>query len=149
MTNILIATTLIGMSAVSAGVGALLQPVDEALPLVGTGGHGHTYPGATVPFGFVQLSPDTPIKGWDACAGYHYSNSSILGFSHTHLSGTGIGDLGDLLVLPVTGKLQESGDYQPLAAERLRSGFSHDNEIAQPGYYRVLLDKYNVLAELT
>ena len=117
--------------------------------MVGTGAHGHTYPGATVPFGFVQLSPDTPIKGWDACAGYHYSDSAILGFSHTHLSGTGIGDLGDLLVLPVTGKLQESGDYQPISAQRFQSGFSHDNEFATPGYYKVLLDKYHVLAELT
>jgi predicted alpha-1,2-mannosidase len=149
MSNTLIAATLVGMISLGTSLGAVPQPVDEALPLVGTGGHGHTYPGATVPFGFVQLSPDTPIKGWDACAGYHYSDSSILGFSHTHLSGTGIGDLGDLLVLPVTGKLEESDNYQPLAAERLRSGFSHDNEIVQPGYYRVLLDKYHVLAELT
>lgn len=120
------------------------QPIDEALPLVGTSGHGHTYPGATVPFGFVQLSPDTPIKGWDACAGYHYSDSTILGFSHTHFSGTGIGDLGDVLVLPVTGRLEGSLDLL-----RLGSAFSHDNETAQPGYYRVLLEKYNVLAELT
>ncbi len=149
MKNILIAATLIGVSFLSSSFGAVPEPVDEALPLVGTGAHGHTYPGATVPFGFVQLSPDTPVKGWDACAGYHYSDSSILGFSHTHLSGTGIGDLGDLLVLPVTGKLEDSNNYQPLTADRLRSSFSHDNEIARPGYYRVLLDKYNVLAELT
>jgi predicted alpha-1,2-mannosidase len=147
MKNILIATTLLGMSF--SDFGALPQPIDEALPLVGTGGHGHTYPGATVPFGFVQLSPDTPMKGWDGCAGYHYSDSKILGFSHTHLSGTGIGDLGDVLVMPVTGKLEESENYQPLAAERMASVFSHDNEIAQPGYYKVLLDRYNVLAELT
>ena len=145
----LIATALIGMSCLSFSFGAIPQPVDEVLPLVGTGGHGHTYPGATVPFGFVQLSPDTPIKGWDACAGYHYSDSSILGFSHTHLSGTGIGDLGDVLVLPITGALQESTNYQALTVDRLRSGFSHENEFATPGYYRVMLDKYNVLAELT
>src|SRR6266850_7004457 len=149
MQNKLIAAALIGMSCLSSGFGAAIQAVDEVLPLVGTGGHGHTYPGATVPFGFVQLSPDTPIKGWDACAGYHYSDSSILGFSHTHLSGTGIGDLGDVLVLPITGALQQSTNYQALTADRLRSGFSHDNEFATPGYYRVLLDKYNVLAELT
>ena len=125
------------------------EPVDEAMPLVGTGGHGHTYPGATVPFGFVQLSPDTPIRGWDACAGYHYSDSTILGFSHTHLSGTGIGDLGDLLVMPLTGNLQASGSYEPLTAQRLASGFSHSHEIAQPGYYQVQLDRYGILAELT
>ncbi len=124
-------------------------PFDSVNVFVGTGAHGHTYPGATLPFGFVQLSPDTPMKGWDGCAGYHYSDSKILGFSHTHLSGTGIGDLGDLLVMPVSGSLQESGNYQALTADRLGSGFSHDNEVAQPGYYRVLLDKYNVTAELT
>jgi len=149
MKTILIATTLIGINPLIAARGTISQPVDEVLPFIGTGWHGHTYPGATVPFGFVQLSPDTPIKGWDACAGYHYSDSSILGFSHTHLSGTGIGDLGDVLVLPITGKLQESTNYHALTVDRLRSGFSHDNEFATPGYYRVLLDKYNVLAELT
>jgi len=128
---------------------AASEPVAEALPLVGTGGHGHTYPGATVPFGFVQLSPDTRTEGWDACAGYHYTDSSILGFSHTHLSGTGCPDFGDLLVLPLTGKLQESADLAPLKAERFRSSFSHEKELAEPGYYRVWLDKYNILAELT
>jgi predicted alpha-1,2-mannosidase len=149
MKKLLMAAILIGMNSLSSSFGAAIQAVDEVLPLVGTGGHGHTYPGATVPFGFVQLSPDTPTAGWDACAGYHYSDSTILGFSHTHLSGTGIGDLGDVLVLPITGKLQDSTNYQALTADRLRSGFSHDHEFATPGYYRVLLDKYNVLAELT
>jgi predicted alpha-1,2-mannosidase len=148
--DIFIGAILFGTISFTPSRAATLQPVDEVLPLVGTGGHGHTYPGATVPFGFVQLSPDTPVKGWDACAGYHYPDFSILGFSHTHLSGTGIGDLGDLLVLPVTGKLEESDNYyQPISAERLQSGFSHDHEFATPGYYRVMLDKYNVLAELT
>jgi predicted alpha-1,2-mannosidase len=135
---------------------AALQPVDEALPMVGTGGHGHTYPGATVPFGFVQLSPDTrtPTEpwtawGWDGCSGYHYSDSTIMGFSHTHLSGTGRGDLGDLLVMPITGKLDGTNSYQPLAAKRFCSGFSHDHELSRPGYYRVRLDRYDVLAELT
>ena len=70
--------------------------------MVGTGAHGHTYPGATVPFGEVQLSPDTPLQGWDGSSGYHYSDKTILGFSHTHLSGTGCADLGDLLILPFT-----------------------------------------------
>ena len=93
---------------VVATANATPQPVDEALPMVGTAGHGHTYPGATVPFGFVQLSPDTRTQGWDACSGYHYSDTNILGFSHTHLSGTGGIDLGELLILPVTGKLNDS-----------------------------------------
>ena len=124
-------------------------PVAEALPMVGTGGHGHTYPGATVPFGFVQLSPDTRTEGWDACSGYHYSDTNILGFSHTHLSGTGAIDLGELLILPVSGKLEKLGKYASLSAENFKSAFSHDKELAQPGYYRVWLDRYNVLAELT
>jgi predicted alpha-1,2-mannosidase len=119
-------------------------PVDEVLPLVGTGDHGHTYPGATVPFGFVQLSPDTRTEGWDACAGYHFDDTNILGFSHTHISGAGCADLGDLLVLPVVGEMA-----QALDCKRFKSGFSHDQELAQPGYYRVRLDKYDVLAELT
>jgi len=144
----------VGAAALSASLlappaRAAREPVDEALPLVGTGGHGHTYPGATVPFGFVQLSPDTRTEGWDACSGYHYSDSVIIGFSHTHLSGTGCGDLGDLLIQPVTGALQKSGAYAPQEAKLFRSEFSHDNEVAQPGYYRVRLDKYNVLAEVT
>src|SRR5271154_49725 len=84
---------------------ALPAPVDEPLPLVGTAEHGHTYPGATVPFGMVQLSPDTPIEGWDGCSGYHYPDSAIVGFSHTHLSGTGCGCLGDILLMPTVGDI--------------------------------------------
>jgi predicted alpha-1,2-mannosidase len=120
------------------------EPVDEALPLVGTDAHGHTYPGATVPFGFVQLSPDTRTEGWDACAGYHYDDTAILGFSHTHISGTGCADFGDLLVMPVTGEIAATLD-----CKKFQSGFSHEKELAAPGYYRVRLDKYGVLAELT
>jgi predicted alpha-1,2-mannosidase len=145
--RLLTVTTVISLWATCSGAAPL--PVDEALPMVGTAGHGHTYPGATVPFGFVQLSPDTRTKGWDACSGYHYTDSTILGFSHTHLSGTGGADLGELLVMPFTGKLDESTNYVPLSAERLQSAFSHENELAQPGYYRVRLDQYNILAELT
>src|SRR5213078_3295183 len=106
------------------------RPVDDALPLVGTGGHGHTYPGATLPFGFVQVSPDTRTEGWDACSGYHYSDSTIMGFSHTHLSGTGCADLADILVMPVTGKLGLGGDAS-LDCARFKSGFSHDKEKAE------------------
>ena len=72
-------------------------------PFIGTGGHGHTYPGATVPHGMVQLSPDTRLTGWDGCGGYHYSDSFIYGFTHTHLSGTGVSDYGDILLMPMTG----------------------------------------------
>jgi predicted alpha-1,2-mannosidase len=125
------------------------QPVDEVRPFVGTGGHGHTYPGATVPFGFVQLSPDTRVHDWDACSGYHYSDSSLLGFSHAHLSGTGCRELGDLLVLPLTRSLASGGAHLPLEAERFRAAFSHDRESARPGYYQVYLETYDILVELT
>ena len=81
------------------------SPEKESLPMVGTDAHGHAYPGATVPFGMVQLSPDTPIPGWDGCSGYHYSDSTILGFSHTHLSGTGASCLGDVMLMPTVGQL--------------------------------------------
>ncbi len=124
-------------------------PVDDALPMVGTDAHGHTFPGATVPFGFVQLSPDTRWGGWDACGGYYFPDNTIQGFSHTHISGTGCADMGDVLVLPMTGDLSATGTYQPLNCDRFKSHFSHDEEVAQPGYYRVKLDTYNILAELT
>lgn len=112
-------------------------------PFIGTGGHGHTFPGATVPFGMVQLSPDTRVDGsWDGCSGYHYSDTFIYGFSHTHLSGTGVSDYGDVLLMPMAGKpLLDSKDYG--------SGFSHDDEKASAGYYSVLLKKSGIKAELT
>ena len=118
-------------------------------PLIGTGGHGHTFPGATVPFGIVQLSPDTYNEGWDWCSGYHYSDNSIMGFSHTHLSGTGRGELLDVLMMPTTGPVQ----FEPGTKENpdggYRSRFSHQSEIAKPGYYSVMLDDYQINAELT
>jgi predicted alpha-1,2-mannosidase len=102
-----------------------------------------------VPFGLVQLSPDTRTQGWDACSGYHYSDTTLLGFSHTHLSGTGARALGQLLLLPLTGPLEPPGPYQPIAAERFRSAFSHQRERAEPGYYQVWLERYRIEAELT
>src|SRR6185503_5994688 len=93
---------LSGMVSIS-NAGAL---VDEVNPLIGTDAHGHVYPGATVPFGMVQLSPDTRDHGWDGCSGYHYSDSSILGFSHNHLTGTGCGDLGNILLMPTVGDVK-------------------------------------------
>ncbi len=115
-------------------------------PLIGTGGHGHTYPGATSPFGFVQLSPDTRKEGWDGCGGYHYSDSVILGFSHTHLSGTGVSDLGDLLMMPFVGENKWESDG---SNKGYGSKFSHQNENARAGYYNVLLDKHQINVELT
>jgi predicted alpha-1,2-mannosidase len=116
---------------------------------LGTGGHGHTYPGASVPFGMVQLSPDTYNNEWDWCSGYHISDNSIMGFSHTHLSGTGCGDLLDFLVVPRTGEVRlEAGDRKE-PGTGYRSRFSHANERMHPGYYSVQLDDSNVFAELT
>ena len=117
--------------------------------MIGTGGHGHTYPGATVPFGMVQLSPDTYNRGWDWCSGYHYSDSSIMGFSHTHLSGTGIGDMLDILVMPCTGTVKTIVGSRDHPDEGYRSRFSHDDEKATPGYYSVVLRDYKIRAELT
>lgn len=87
-------------SIIFYGCSQQIDPVDFVDPMIGTGFHGHTFPGATVPYGMVQLSPDTRVEGWDACSGYHYSDDSILGFSHTHLSGTGCADLADILFYP-------------------------------------------------
>ncbi len=116
---------------------------------IGTGGHGHTYPGATVPFGMVQLSPDTYNDGWDWCSGYHYSDSSIMGFSHTHLSGTGASDMLDFLLMPGTGPAKIFPGLRQNPGEGYRSRFSHEEEIAEPGYYSVLLRDYGVRAELS
>ena len=87
------------------------KKIDLVDPFIGTGGHGHTFPGATLPFGMVQLSPDTRLTGWDGCSGYHYSDSIIYGFSHTHLSGTGVGDYGDILFMPTVGELEFVNGY--------------------------------------
>lgn len=118
-------------------------------PFVGTGGHGHTFPGPVVPHGMVQPSPDTRIDGWDACSGYYYADSTINGFSHTHVSGTGCADYGDFLLMPTVGEQQY--DPQDYSSQTLpyASAFSHQNETAEPGYYSVFLDRYGVKAELT
>jgi putative alpha-1,2-mannosidase len=116
----------------------LVQYVD---PFIGTGGHGHTYPGATVPGGMIQLSPDTRYGTWDGCAGYHYADSLILGFSHKHLSGTGCADLGDLLLMPMRATEADMQYY--------RQKFSHGDEHAEPGYYAVRLAESQIRVELT
>ncbi|MCG8581595.1 MAG: GH92 family glycosyl hydrolase [Bacteroidales bacterium] len=114
-----------------------LQFVD---PFIGTGFHGHTFPGAVVPHGRVQISPDTHLFGWEASSGYHYSDTTLYGFSHTHLSGTGIGDLGDVLFLPYTNSYE---------GEKPVASFDHANEEASPGYYKVLVQPWNIKAELS
>lgn len=135
----------------------LIQYVD---PMIGTARMGHTYPGATVPFGSVQLSPetDTIVYGLNGkyngevykyCAGYQYEDKTIVGFSHTHFSGTGHSDLGDFLIMPTTGKLQLNPGVASKPQSGYRSAFSHSTEKAEPAYYSVLLEDHNIKAELT
>ncbi|PVY40243.1 GH92 family glycosyl hydrolase [Pontibacter virosus] len=129
-------------------------------PMIGTAKMGHTYPGATVPFGMVQLSPDTDTIPYEVngkynkdvykyCAGYQYDDKTIVGFSHTHFSGTGHSDLGDFLIAPTSGKLQLNPGTADIPESGYRSAFSHKNEVAEPAYYKVKLDDHNILAELT
>jgi len=118
--------------------------ISLANPFIGTGGHGHTYPGAAAPFGFMQLSPDSRFDGWDGCGGYHYSDSTLYGFSHTHLSGTGVSDYADLLLMPFDPKKVKKAE-----SGRIISSFSHQNEKAEPGFYSVQLIDYKINTELT
>jgi predicted alpha-1,2-mannosidase len=159
MKKLLILTTLL-LSQV--GILAQRSPnyVQYVDPLIGTQKMGHTYPGATVPFGSVQLSPDTDqqphnINGkynpdaYKYCAGYQYDDREIVGFSHTHFSGTGHSDLGDFLVMPTVGPLQLEPGKKGDPASGFRSAFSHKNETAEAGYYKVLLEDHNIWAEMT
>lgn len=119
-------------------------------PFIGTGGHGHTFPGAAYPFGQIQLSPDNGTQGWDWCSGYHYSDSIVSGFSHLHLSGTGIGDLADISFLPVTSPVtfqpgEKNGDF----VARYAGKYKHSGEIARPGYYAMTIKSSGVKAEFT
>lgn len=134
--------------------------VDRVNPIIGTNGMGHTFPGACVPFGLVQLSPDTDTiphnidgkyqpRAYEYCAGYQYKDSTIVGFSHTHFSGTGHSDLGDILVMPTNGELKLNPGTATDPDSGYRSRFSHSTEISRPGYYEVMLDDYGIKAQLT
>lgn len=145
------------MLLLASGIG-LFSCAEQDLPkeytdsvnvFIGTGGHGHTFPGATLPHGMVQLSPDTRLFGWDACSGYYYDDTSIMGFTHTHLSGTGIGDYGDILFMPVVGEKPLIAGTAENPDEGYRSRFSHEQESARPGYYQVLLLDDSINVELT
>ena len=136
------------------------QPVDYVNPIIGTNGMGHTFPGACTPFGWVQLSPDTDtiphnINGayqknaYEYCAGYQYRDKTIVGFSHTHLSGTGHSDLGDILLMPAVGDVKLNPGRADYPEEGYRSRFDHATEKAVPGYYEVILDDYGIKAQLT
>ena len=145
------------MLLLASGIG-LFSCAEQDLPkeytdsvnvFIGTGGHGHTFPGATLPHGMVQLSPDTRLLGWDACSGYYYDDTSIMGFTHTHLSGTGIGDYGDILFMPVVGEKPLIAGTAENPDEGYRSRFSHEQESARPGYYQVLLQDDSINVKLT
>ncbi|MGH8084583.1 MAG: GH92 family glycosyl hydrolase [Lysobacter sp.] len=148
----LLCASMIAGSAIAAPAGAR-SGFDAVDPFIGTGGEGHTFPGAVVPFGMIQLSPDTRIQprkdAYDWAAGYRYDDSTIIGFSHTHFSGTGHSDLGDVLLMPIAGEVKlERGDVDK-PGSGYHSRFKHDDEVAQPGYYAVTLDDYGIRAELT
>ena len=150
MTGVMLIFTTVMLLLLSAcnipkGNVALIDYVD---PFIGSGGHGHVFVGASVPFGAVQVGPNNINKGWDWCSGYHYSDSLIIGFSNLHLSGTGIGDLGDVLIMPYTGEVKLNKGSQEYPHGGYLSTFSHENETAKPGYYSVKMDN-GVKVELT
>ncbi|WP_432221032.1 GH92 family glycosyl hydrolase [Flavobacterium sp. TMP13] len=118
-------------------------------PFIGTGGHGHTYPGATVPFGMLQVSPVNGVSEWDWCSGYHYSDSMAIGFSHLSLSGTGIGDLADIIFMPTNKAFDLSANPMSRDSIAYKSSYNHKNEKATPGYYQVFLEDSDVNVELT
>jgi predicted alpha-1,2-mannosidase len=124
-------------------------PLSYVDPYIGTGGHGHVFLGASVPYGAVQAGPTNIVKGWDWCSGYHYSDSILVGFSQMHLSGTGIGDLGDVLIMPYTGAVQTHPGTQTDPGSGYASHYYHRHETARPGYYSVQLEDYGIKAELT
>ena len=144
--NILVSLSLLFFISCQNSSENLTKFVD---PFIGTAGTGHTFPGATLPFGMVQLSPDTRDRGWANCSGYHTDNPTILGFSHTHLSGTGAIDYGDILVMPTIGDIQINPGDEANSTTGYRSAFRHETEEAEPGYYAVTLDDYKIRAELT
>lgn len=148
------------LAAVVAYATTAVAQIEKVNPVIGTDGMGHTFPGACVPFGMIQLSPDTDtiphnVDGvyqpdvYAYCAGYQYHDSTIVGFSHTHMSGTGHSDLGDILLMPTTGALKLNPGTKDCPDAGYRSRFSHETEKATPGYYEVKLDDYDVKVQLT
>jgi predicted alpha-1,2-mannosidase len=160
VTSLSAAACACGLRKAHAGTNILAQISQSSSPVssditqlvkakIGTGGHGHCFPGATVPFGMVQLGPDTYNHEWDWCSGYNYADDSIMGFSHTHLSGTGIGDMLDFLIMPCTGPVKTTPGTREKPETGYRSRFSHNDEVTEPGYYAVVLQDYKIRAELS
>lgn len=147
---ILLSASFLFVALFSVAQNQKKEPVDYVDPMIGTDFFGHTFPGAALPFGMVQLSPDNGTDGWTYSAGYAYKDNSIMGFSHTHLSGVGYTACGDVLIMPtIANDLQVVPGTNKDPDSGYRSRFSHENETASPGYYSVLLDDYNIKAELT
>jgi len=142
-------TVIILIATISLVSCTTKKGINHVNPFIGTGGHGHTYPGPSMPFGMIQLGPDTRLTGWDGCSGYHFSDNVIYGFSHTHLSGTGISDYGDVLFMPITGEIKFNKGDENNTSPGYCSEFRKSNEVASPGYYSVLLDDYDIVVELT
>ena len=150
--NFLVVTVLLTLLACASNKNSKDQVIDYTQyvdPFIGTDYHGHVFLGANVPFGAVQVGPSNYVKGWDWCSGYHYSDSILTGFSQLHLSGTGIGDLGDVLITPYTGVVKSSPGTQDAPLSGYATKYSHSDEIARAGYYSLVLKDYNIRAELT
>ncbi len=147
--RIVLLIVIASMMGTSCSQKSVFNPVDFVNPMVGTDFHGHTFPGAALPGGLVQLSPDTGTEGWDWCSGYHYSDNSVMGFSHLHRSGMGAGDWGDILLMPTTGDVKVVPGTKENPDEGYRSRFSHEEENTSPGYYSVNLKDYSIKVELT
>jgi len=141
--------TLLFLMCFSGSIWSQKKLTDKTDVFIGTGGHGHTFPHAMVPFGAVAAGPDWETKGWDAAGGYHYDAKSLLGFSQVHLSGTGLTETGDLLLVPTVGNIQVEPGKHDEPDSGYRSRFSHEDESAEPGYYQVRLLDYNINAEMT
>ena len=134
--------------ALSVTHNASAQYVEHVDPMIGSGDHGHVFVGANVPWGMVNVGPVQPYHGWDWCSGYHVTGDSIVGFSHTHLSGTGCSDLGDITLMPIYGYARTAGSREDFISD-IASRYSHEHEVVEPGYYSVLLDKWAIRAEMT
>ncbi|WP_165829410.1 GH92 family glycosyl hydrolase [Novacetimonas pomaceti] len=149
-----LSTALAVMPSLSSGMAATISgPAADVDPRIGTGGAGHTFPGATVPFGMIQPSPDTAMPdfkhAYNWAGGYQYGDPTIMGFSHTHFTGAGHSDLGDVLMMPISGDVRMEPGDPAKPGSGYRSRFSHDTEVEQPGYYAVTLADYDIHAELT